>query len=760
MLRRSLAILLILFSISSGLKAQIFVAPDGDDLNPGTIELPLKTLVKAMTYAGLDSLIYMRGGVYAISSTITTSKSGEIGKYIKVWAYPGESPVLDFSTETYGARGIQISQSYWHFKGLEIKNAGDNGIHISGGHNRVERCVLHNNKDSGLQISNGGNNNIIVNCDSYENYDPNTHGGNADGFSPKLDVGAGNEFHGCRAWNNSDDGWDCYGANYASIIDSCWTFRNGINIWGDPAFVGNGNGFKVGGNYTIALHTVTNCLSFDNVVKGFDQNHNAGGVTLYNCIAWRNGRNYSFPDTLRSGMNVVKNNISFQSISTSVSFNSRFTEQATNSWLGFTVTSSDFLAFDTTLATAPRRADGTLPDNNFLHLAPSSSMVNAGTNVGLPYNGSAPDLGPFETGSVVSYTLTLSHPNGSVTKNPDLSSYPGGSSVQLTALPDGGYHFVNWSGDQGGSQNPVSVTMDGDKNITANFALNEYLLTTTAVNGSIAKDPDQTTYTHGSTVRLTALPDEGYLFEDWSGDILETTNPVDIIIDAGKNIEANFSIMTFVITASAGPNGAIAPADSISVSYGSELSFAFVPDPGYSVDTLLVDGSVVPDSTHGYTFSEIMSDHAIRVTFKTGTAAVIVTEGWNMISLPLDLPDPRSSALFPEASSPAFSYDGGYILRDSLVNGKGYWIKFPLGQEITLTGEPVNSDTVEVTTGWNLIGSISLSVSVAGIEQIPEGIVISPFFGYDGTYGVSDTLQPSRAYWVKASAPGRLVLVP
>ncbi|MBI5475252.1 MAG: right-handed parallel beta-helix repeat-containing protein [Ignavibacteriales bacterium] len=750
--------LILFFSFSSGLNSQIFVSPTGDDLNAGTIDLPFRTLVKAMSVSGPDSLIYMRGGVYSISATISTPKSGTVGKYIKVWAYPGEKPTLDFSAETYGARGIQISQSYWYFKGLEIKNAGDNGIYISGGYNRVEGCVLHKNKDSGLQISGGGNNNLIINCDSYENYDPNTHGGNADGFAPKLDVGAGNEFHGCRSWNNSDDGWDCYGANYASIIDSCWTFRNGINIWGDPSFVGNGNGFKVGGNYTIAPHRLNNCVSFDNVVKGFDQNHNAGGVTLYNCIAWRNSRNYSFPDTLRSGINIVKNNISFQSISTSVSFNSRFTDQSNNSWQGFTVATSDFLSFDTSLAVAPRKPDGSLPGNDFLHLAASSAMVNAGIDIGLPYRGSAPDLGAFETGSFPLYSLNINSINGSVTKIPNRTLYDSGASVQLSAIPSSKYHFSGWSGDLVDTLNPVVVVMDGNKNITANFYPDQFSLSVSAINGSVLKSPDLPVYDFGSSVQLTAIPNEGYNFTYWSGDINGGKNPVFVNVDTSKNITANFTIRTFKIIASSNFYGSIVPNDTIITAYNGSQSFKFNPDPYFHVDSVLVDGNYVSDSITGYTFYNVISDHTVKVIFGAESFAFNFNDGWNLISIPIGVPDLRMINLFPEAISPAFSFDGSYQIKDTLEMGNGYWVKFSQQQTQQVSGDPILIDTIAVKIGWNLIGSITVPVPITKIVQNPNGIIVSSFFGYNGTYTATDTIAPGRAYWVKISADGELIL--
>ena len=112
---------------------------------------------------------------------------------------------------------------------------------------------------------------MSINCDSYYNADPSN--GNADGFAPKLDVGSGNYFYGCRAWQNSDDGYDGYlrGTNNVNTtLVNCWAFKNGY-LKDGSASSGNGNGFKMGGSDDKTLNhnfTIENCLSFQNRVKG------------------------------------------------------------------------------------------------------------------------------------------------------------------------------------------------------------------------------------------------------------------------------------------------------------------------------------------------------------------------------------------------------------------------------------------------------------------------------------------------------------
>jgi hypothetical protein len=386
--RNAVLIAIIYMNVS----AQIYVATSGNDSNTGTIDKPYATITKALSSASAGATIYVRGGTYSVLSTISIKVNGTSGNYLKIWAYPGEKPLLNCSGVGSGNRGIELRSNYVYLKGLEIYNAGDNGIYITGGYNYLDQCVFHHNGDSGLQISGGGNHNVVVNCDSYYNHDEGSSGGNADGFSPKLDVGDMNEFHGCRAWCNSDDGWDLYGNKYTTIIDSCWTWGNG---WDQ----GNGNGFKTGGNKTDSKATLTNCMSFNNIAKGFDQNHNMGGVTIYNCTSFHNETgNFYFYETPTGGTSTFKNCVSYMPISRNDSLTTADV-QSNNSWQisGYKVSDADFVSLDTTQVYAARKSDGHLPDITLLHLAKTSKFVDAGTNVGIAYTGTAPDMGAFET---------------------------------------------------------------------------------------------------------------------------------------------------------------------------------------------------------------------------------------------------------------------------------------------------------------------------------------------------------------------------
>ncbi len=143
----------------------------------------------------------------------------------------------------------------------------------------------------------------------------------------------------------------------------------------------------------------------------------------------------------------------------------------------------------------------------------------------------------------------------------------------------------------------------------------------------------------------------------------------------------------------------------------------------------------------------------------TTTVQQSVSDGWNLISVPLEVGDASKLALYPSSVSNAYSYSAsGYTVEDTLSNGTGYWLKFNGAEEIDVTGGVRESDTVNVEVGWNIIGSLSSPVVASSIIEVPSGIIQSAYYGYNGAYNAADTLHPSQGYWVKSSATGQLIL--
>jgi len=165
------------------------------------------------------------------------------------------------------------------------------------------------------------------------------------------------------------------------------------------------------------------------------------------------------------------------------------------------------------------------------------------------------------TGTLTSYTLSLTgsgsgsiRVNGTLQSLPWSGSFATGSSVTLEAVPQSGWEFASWSGDASGSANPVTVTMDGAKSVTANFNQLQYTLSLTGagsgvvkVNGTIQSLPWSGQFLSNSTVTLEAVPQSGWEFGNWSGDASGSANPVTVTMDGAKSVAVTFSRIVYTL---------------------------------------------------------------------------------------------------------------------------------------------------------------------------------------------------------------------
>src|SRR5512139_2961720 len=213
----------------------------------------------------------------------------------------------------------------------------------------------------------------------------------------------------------------------------------------------------------------------------------------------------------------------------------------------------------------------------------------------------------FTENPPVTYSLTVNVVgSGSVARVPDQVSYVSGSVVSLTATPVAGWSFSGWSGDLIGSVNPASVTMDGNKVVTATFTENPpvtYSLTVSVVgSGSVVRVPDQVSYVSGSVVSLTATPVAGWSFSGWSGDLTGSVNPASVTMDGNKVVTATFTEnppVTYSLTVSVVGSGSVVRVpDQVSYVSGSVVSLTATPGAGWSFSGWSGDltGSVNPAS--------------------------------------------------------------------------------------------------------------------------------------------------------------------
>ncbi|MBP5257224.1 MAG: T9SS type A sorting domain-containing protein [Prevotella sp.] len=481
-LRLYVIIALAMVTVGAGAR-QLWLAPGGN--GDGTSEqTPMGNPQEAIENLVAGDTLWVLGGVYDdISQMINVRHSGTVNHRICVFGYGEERAVFDFSKQPHTGddnatqlRGVLMNANanYWYWRDIDFTHAADNGMKLEASYCVIERCNFYRNGDTGLQLGfdkdgNGGNNrnpkylycryNQIINCDSYYNYDVQSHGGNADGFANKLYPGPGNEWHGDRCWGNSDDGWDLYYAAYPCLIDNCWAIYNGYLE--DGSIGVNGNGFKQGGNKqgggSYGAHIFTNCVAAYNLYHGFDQNNHNEGNWIINCTAFSNKQvNFRFNCDVEMVNNTVfhlRNCLGFNPGEANHRFGDMWPDSKYTNWtdiLGVSpqynmgkgknpetgeeykrISAKDWPNYDDQFedieletALGPRQPNGELP-LRFARPKAESIFVDKGmpiedfycedffkehyllsgkwlddysTTITLPYAGEAPDYGAFEAG--------------------------------------------------------------------------------------------------------------------------------------------------------------------------------------------------------------------------------------------------------------------------------------------------------------------------------------------------------------------------
>lgn len=433
-----LSIGLLTLVLSHALPSVYYVAVDGRDSNPGTKDQPFATVQKAQEAVNPGDTIYIRGGIYRLTEdqiarneriyvcVTFLDKSGSPGKYINYWGYPNEKPVFDYSAvrpADFRVAAFYVTGSWLHLKGFEIT-----GVQVTikthtqsecfenhGSNNIYEMLSMHDGMAIGFYLLSGANN-LILNCDAYRNFDyfsEDGRGGNTDGFGCHPAAGGtGNIFRGCRAWFNSDDGYDVINSHESTVFENCWAFYNGFA----PDFTseGDGNGFKGGGFGRRAASEVPNpvpqttvrfCLAVHNKASGFYSNHHINGSFWYNNTAYRNNINFNMLNRLPDNVtdvpgykHIMRNNLGYKGHREVANLDTAKCDLANNYFdLKIPVEDKDFISLDEGQLIAPRQPDGSLPAITFMHLSPGSPFIDKGVDIGFPFNGKAPDLGAFES---------------------------------------------------------------------------------------------------------------------------------------------------------------------------------------------------------------------------------------------------------------------------------------------------------------------------------------------------------------------------
>lgn len=421
------SLFVLLFGLSLVKANDYYVSPSRSDSNSGSEDAPFLSIKTAIDKAKAGTTIYLREGTFrpAVSDIMKVkgesnvydcvfflSANGTSQKPITISGYQNEKVVIDLSDIKTENRimGFDLRGNYWHLKnfdivGIQVTQTGHTqsiNVGLFGGNN----CIIENvNMHDGMGIgvyATKGRDNLVLNCDAYNNYDPvseNGKGGNCDGFGFHLNKAefTGNVVHGCRAWRNSDDGFDLINNFAPVVIEHCWAWENGYDA--DMKSRGDGTGIKSGGYgmgaspkvpAVIPRNIIRNCITYANKNQGFYANHHLGGLDFINNSAYHNRRNFNMVNrkSVQEAVDVdgyehyIANNVAFsptQSGADCINVNRIESTLSNNTFDGSTaIASSDFKSLDASQLLLPRKADGSLPDIDFLKLEETSKEFQSG----------------------------------------------------------------------------------------------------------------------------------------------------------------------------------------------------------------------------------------------------------------------------------------------------------------------------------------------------------------------------------------------
>jgi hypothetical protein len=187
------------------------------------------------------------------------------------------------------------------------------------------------------------------------------------------------------------------------------------------------------------------------------------------------------------------------------------------------------------------------------------------------------DISPAGTGTIqLNQTTPAAYPNN--------STFGSGESVRLEAVPNSGYRFVGWSGAFSGNDNPTTISMTCNKKVIANFSKIMHILTI-RVKGSGSTSPADGIYNYaeGAVVNITARPDKGWVFSDWTGDVANPDSATTTLtLEADKTLVANFSQKVHFLTIKESGGGSTSPAaGTYEYIEGTSVDITCKPDEGW-----------------------------------------------------------------------------------------------------------------------------------------------------------------------------------
>jgi len=301
-----------------------------------------------------------------------------------------------------------------------------------------------------------------------------------------------------------------------------------------------------------------------------------------------------------------------------------------------------------------------------------------------------------------------------------------GTPCTLTANANEGYTFVNWTidGEVVSIDNPYTFTVSSAAELTANFSLNSYDITATS-NPTTGGTIDGTgTYYHFSACTLTATANTGYVFQSWSvaGNVVSTANPYTFTVNSAAELTANFSLISYDITATSNPTTGGIIDGTGTYEHFSSCTLTAMANMGYAFRFWSVNGETVStDNPYTFTVSE-----AVELTANFDAQETITLDnGWTWWSTSIEMSGIdgltmleeslghngltiKSANKFVQNYYPNTGYDYwfGQLTSDDFNNESSYMIQTSTSCEVTMTGTYANPSDhpILLYPNWTWIG--------------------------------------------------------
>ncbi|MFC1584315.1 hypothetical protein ACFL5V_02070 [Fibrobacterota bacterium] len=304
--------------------------------------------------------------------------------------------------------------------------------------------------------------------------------------------------------------------------------------------------------------------------------------------------------------------------------------------------------------------------------------------------------------SIITYSLTVENDGNGSTNPSGSQTVDYGAATQIGAAPNPGYSFSKWTVTSGTAA--ISDSLDdtttvalasGDAAVQANFVLNDYTLTVSSGGNGVTDPSGATGAGHGVPVGVTAAPDEGYQFDNWTvtsgsasfGNANDSSTTA-TLSSGDATVQANFSIKQYYLTVNASQGGRVSPTPGVTVDHGSPVPIrASVSQAGYEFLywTVTSGEASVADSTNPNTTIALTNGPAtVLAQFGIITNPVVMQQENGGVTIPIDTLWARYDSAETIIAIPDTGYNFSYW---DNVNG-------------IVTIDDANNDTTTLTTTW------------------------------------------------------------